>query len=59
MSRERISQGVAALVVVAGILAATDPDLVPPLVAQYALLAGSIVGGIAGAFGLNTPPKGE
>jgi hypothetical protein len=57
MARQRISQYVAAALVVLGIVAAADPELIPPLVQRWALLAASIVGGVAGALGFHTPPR--
>lgn len=53
MTREQISKAVAALIVVLGIVAAADPELIPPLVGRYALLLGAAVNGVAGAFGFN------
>lgn len=53
MTREQISKAVAALIVVLGIVAAADPELIPPLVGRYALLLGAAVTGVAGAFGFN------
>jgi hypothetical protein len=54
MTRERISQAVAALIVVLSIVGAADPEMVPKDVARWALLGVAIVQGIAGAFGFNT-----
>ena len=54
MTREQISKAIAALIVVLGIVAAADPELIPPLVGRYALLLGAAVNGVAGALGFNT-----
>jgi len=55
MTRQQISQTIAALVVVLGIVAAADPELVPVPVQRWALLLGSIVSAAAGALGFNVP----